>query len=184
MAVNEIVVNLKNSMDSTIVALKKDLGSINTGRATPSLLDPVSVELYGSMVSLNKVSNITVTDPTTLFVQVWDKNMVSKVEKAIREAGLGLNPQIEGAGMRVSVPRLTEERRKDLCKVTKKYGEDKKISIRNIRKCANEEVKKIAKTISEDQKKQIENDIQKTTDKYNLEVDRMVEEKNKLLLTY
>jgi ribosome recycling factor len=182
--VHEIAVNLENSMKKTMEALRKDLNSVSVGRAAPSLLDSVKVDSYGSSVSLNKVSNITAVDSATLFVQVWDKNMLSLVEKAIQNANLGLNPQIDGNGIRINIPKLSEERRKELCKIVKKYGEDKKISIRNERKDANEELKKIAKTIPEDQKKRIENDIQKVTDKYNLEVDKMVEEKNKLLLTY
>jgi ribosome recycling factor len=181
---NEIVNNLEISMQKTIEALRKDLASVSTGRATPSLLDSIKVESYGSMVLLKNVSNITVSDPTTLFVQIWDKNMISAVEKAIQNANLGFNPQVDGNGLRISVPKLSEERRKDLCKVVKKYGEDKKVSLRNSRKDANEETKKLKGTVSEDQIKQMENDIQKTTDKYNAEIDKLVEEKSKLLLTY
>jgi ribosome recycling factor len=182
---HEIVNSLEGSMQKTIDALKKDLSTISTGRATPSLLDSIKVESYGgTMVLLKNISNVTVSDPTTLFVQIWDKNMLSPAEKAIQNANLGFNPQIDGNGLRISVPKLSEERRKELCKIVKKYGEDKKVSLRNLRKEANEEAKKLKGTVSEDEIKQIENDVQKTTDKYNQEIDKLTDEKSKILLTY
>jgi ribosome recycling factor len=179
---HEIVVKLEDLMQKTIGALKNDLNSVSTGRATPSLLDSIRVDSYGSMVSLSKISNITIPDSSTIYIQIWDKSMVSVVEKSIQNANLGFNPQVDGNGIRINVPKLSEERRKELCKIVKKYGEDKKISLRNDRKNANEEIKKIKSTTSEDKIKQIETDIQKITDKYNQEIDKLVEEKNKLLL--
>lgn len=181
---NEIVKKTENLMLQTIEVLKKDLSSVSTGRATPSLLDAVRVESYGNVMSLNKVANVSVADLSTLVIQAWDKGTVSNIEKAIQNANLGFNPQTEGMTIRINVPKLSEERRKEMCKIVKKYGDDKKVSIKNKRKEANEELKKMKGTISDDQIKKIENDVQKLTDKFNLDIDKLVEEKTKLLLTF
>lgn len=171
-------------MRRTIESLKKDLDTVSVGRAVPSLLDSIKVDSYGSITPLNRISNITVADSNVLFVQVWDRGLLSVVEKAIQNANLGFNPQVEANGIRIIVPKLSEERRKELCKIVKRYGEDKKISLRNERKNANESLKKLKGTISEDQIKECENRVQKITDRYSQKVDEMAEEKNKLLMTY
>ena len=178
-----IVKNTETLMVKTIESLKKDLMGINTGRANPALLDGVKVESYGSLTPLNRVANISASDATTLLVQVYDKSLIHSVEKAIQLADLGMTPQTDGSLIRLNIPKLTEERRKELAKLVKKYGDDRKVSIRNIRKDGNEEAKKLKGTISEDQIKKAENDIQKLTDKYNAEIDKLVDEKSKSLLT-
>lgn len=178
----EIIKNTDSLMAKTIESLKRDLSGISTGRATPTLLEVVKVESYGSMMPLNRVANISATDSSTLIVQPWDKTLTHAIEKAIQNANLGFNPQVEGLNIRVVVPRLSEERRKELGKLAKKYGEEKKVSIRNERKDANEAFKKMKGTVSDDQIKQSENEIQKLTDKYNAEIDKLVEEKSKALM--
>ena len=178
-----IIKNTETLMVKAIDSLKKDLMGINTGRANPALLDGVKVESYGSLTPLNRVANISASDATTLLVQVYDKSLIHSVEKAIQLADLGMTPQTDGSLIRLNIPKLTEERRKELAKLVKKYGDDRKVSIRNIRKDGNEEAKKLKGTISEDQIKKAENDIQKLTDKYNTEIDKLVDEKSKSLLT-
>jgi len=131
---NEFYNKAKIGMEKSIESLKRDLGSVSTGRATPNLLDTIKVDFYGSLVPLKQVANINVPEPTTLSVQVWDKSMVAPVVKAISGANLGFNPSIDGQLLRINIPKLSEERRKELCKAVKKYGEDKKISIRNVRR--------------------------------------------------
>ena len=123
--------NAKNSMEKTIMALKKDLNSVSTGRASPNLLDTVRVEAYGNFVSLNQIANVSVPDASTISIQPWDKSMVNPINKAIMDANLGFTPKIDGTILRINIPRLTEERRKELVKLVKKYGEDKKVSVRN-----------------------------------------------------
>lgn len=179
----EILNNTEISMSKAIESLKRDLGTINTGRAHPSLLDTVKVESYGSYMPLKQVSSVSVSDSSTIVVQAWDKSMVSHIEKSIIAANLGLNPMVDGMIIRINIPRLTEERRKEMCKIAKKYSEDKKISIRNVRKDSLESLKKIAKEFSEDLVKDTEKSIQDITDKYCKEVDNLVSMKEKDLLT-
>lgn len=170
-------------MNKAIESLKRDLGTVSTGRANVNLLDTVKVESYGALMPLKQVANVSVSDATTLLISVWDKSMVSHVEKAIIAANLGLNPMVDGMSIRINIPKLSEERRKELCKIVKKYGEDKKIAIRNIRKDSLEKIKKIAKEYSEDLVKDNEKRIQDLTDKYCKNSDDLVSLKEKDLLT-
>lgn len=178
----EIIQNTENLMLKVIDSLKRDLGTVSTGRANPNLLDTVKVESYGSYMPLKQVSSVSVSDSSTLVVQAWDKNMVSHIEKAIIAANLGLNPMIDGMTIRINIPKLSEERRKDLCKIVKRYGEDKKVAIRNIRKDSMDSIKKKAKEVSEDLVRDTEKNIQDLTDKYCKNVDELVSIKEKELL--
>ena len=173
----------KELMSKSVEHLKNNFLSVNTGRATPDLLSTVRVDFYGSIMPLNQVSNITVSDALTLVVQVWDKSMVQAVEKAITTANLGFNPRVDGQILRINVPRLTEERRKELCKLTKKYGEDAKVSIRNVRRDALEEIKKNKSDYSEDEIKKFNTDIQNLTDEYIENIDNIVSIKEKDIMT-
>lgn len=180
----EDIINTTNDlMNKAIESLKRDLGTVSTGRANVNLLDTVKVESYGTFMPLKQVANVSVSDATTLLISVWDKSMVSHVEKAIIAANLGLNPMVDGMSIRINIPKLSEERRKELCKIVKKYGEDKKIAIRNIRKDSLEKIKKIAKEYSEDFVKDNEKRIQDLTDKYCKNSDDLVALKEKDLLT-
>ena len=173
----EVYNKTKEDMDRAIQALKKDLNSVSTGRATPNLLDTVRVDSYGNMVPLNQVANITVPDPSTISIQTWDKSMVPHIEKAIINANLGFAPKVEGMVIRVNVPKLTEDRRKELAKLVKKYGEDKKVSVRNDRRDALDTIKKQKDEFSEDDVKKFGDRIQKLTDEYVANIDSLVSEK-------
>lgn len=180
---DDIIKNADELMQKAIESLKRDLGTVSTGRANANLLDTVKVESYGTYMPLKQVANVSVSDATTLLVSVWDKSMVSHAEKAIIAANLGLNPMVDGMSIRINIPKLSEERRKELCKIVKKYGEEKKVSIRNIRKEALEKIKKIAKEYSEDLVKDNEKKVQDLTDKYCKNSDDLVAIKEKDLLT-
>ena len=173
----------KDSMNKSLEHLKNNFLSVNTGRATPDLLNTVRVEFYGSIMPLNQVSNISVSDALTLTIQVWDKSMVNPVEKAITQANLGFNPKVEGQTLRISIPRLTEERRKELCKLTKKYGEDAKVSVRNARRDVLDDAKKNKSDYSEDELKKFNTDIQNLTDEYIKKIDDTVASKEKDIMT-
>lgn len=153
-------------MDKAVSALKEEFAGLRTGRASAGLLDPVQVEAYGSISPLNAVAAVTVPEPRMLAVNVWDKGVVVSVEKAIRSAGLGLNPIVDGQTIRVPIPPLTEERRKDLAKLAGKYAEQQKVAVRNVRRDANDDLKKAEKAgeISQDEQKKMEGDVQKDTD--------------------
>ncbi|HEY1072730.1 ribosome recycling factor [Brevundimonas sp.] len=156
----------RERMDKSVAALKEDYAGLRTGRANSGLLDPVQVEAYGSTSPLNAVAAISVPEPRMISVNVWDKGMVVAVEKAIRAAGLGLNPIVDGQTLRIPVPPLTEERRKDLVKLAGKYAEQQKIAVRNVRRDANDDLKKAEKAteISQDEHKKMEAEVQKDTD--------------------
>lgn len=156
----------RERMDKSVSALKEEFNGLRTGRANVGLLDPVQVQAYGSNAPLNSVAAISVPEPRMISVNVWDKTMVGPVEKAIRAAGLGLNPIVDGMTLRIPVPPLTEERRKDLAKLAGKYSEQQKISVRNVRRDANEDLKKAEKAgeISQDEQKKMETEVQKDTD--------------------
>ena len=156
----------RNRMDKAVSALKEEFSGLRTGRANSGLLDPVQVEAYGSVSPLNAVAAISVPEPRMISVSVWDKSMVTPVEKAIRAAGLGLNPIVDGQTLRIPVPPLTEERRKDLAKLAGKYAEQQKIAVRNVRRDANDDLKKAEKAsdISQDEQKKMEAEVQKDTD--------------------
>ena len=156
----------RDRMDRAVTALKEEFAGLRTGRANAGLLDPVKVEAYGSSSPLNSVAAISVPEPRMISVSVWDKSMVGPVEKAIRAAGLGLNPIVDGQTLRIPVPPLTEERRKELAKLAGKYAEQQKIAVRNVRRDANDDLKKAEKAgdISQDEQKKMEADVQKDTD--------------------
>ena len=156
----------RDRMDKSVASLKEEFAGLRTGRANSGLLDPVQVDAYGSTSPLTAVAAISVPEPRMISVSVWDKSMVGPVEKAIRSAGLGLNPIVDGQTLRIPVPPLTEERRKDLVKLAGKYAEQQKISVRNVRRDANDDLKKAEKAgeISQDEQRKMETEIQKDTD--------------------
>ena len=176
MTIADIKKNAETKMDQSIAAFKNNLQKIRTGRANPALLDTVQVEYYGSFVPLSQVANVALLDSRTISVQVWEKPMGAKVEKAIRESDLGLNPASLGDLIRVPMPPMSEERRKEMTKLARNEGENSKIAIRNLRRDANESVKKLVKDkeASEDDQKRSEADIQKITDKHIAEIDALV----------
>ncbi|MDE2418664.1 MAG: ribosome recycling factor [Burkholderiales bacterium] len=179
MAINEIKKALEGKMDLSISSFKNNLTKIRTGRANPALLDTVHVDYYGSMLPISQVANLSLLDARTIGVQPWEKGMGAKIEKAIRDSDLGLNPSSMGDLIRVPMPVMTEERRRELTKVVRGEGEGAKIAIRNLRRDANEAVKKMVKDklASEDDQKRSEAEIQKLTDKHIAEVDRLVSSK-------
>jgi ribosome recycling factor len=173
----------EDRMDKAIGALKRDLASLRAGRATPALLDRIQVEYYGAMTPINQLANLSTPDSRTLLIQPWDKSSMSTIEKAIMKSDLGLSPSNDGTVIRIVIPALTEERRADLVKMTKKYGEEAKIAIRNIRRDANDEIKKLEKSgISEDESRRHQEDIQKFTDKFIAEVDKVLASKEKEIM--
>jgi ribosome recycling factor len=183
-AEDPIIRDLRRRMDGALDVLKKELGGLRTGRASASLLEPVTVEAYGSHMHLNQLANVSVPEPRLLVVSVWDRSMVKAVEKGIREAGLGLNPQTEGQTIRVPVPELNEERRKELTRVAHKYAEQGRVSVRNVRRDGLEHLKKQEKDghISQDQHRKLEKDVQHLTDEYIKKIDEIVAQKDKEIL--
>lgn len=169
----------EQKMQKSLESLKNDLAKIRTGRAHVGLLDHVMVEYYGSMVAVNQVANVNLGDSRTINVQPYEKNMIGKVEKAIRDCDLGLNPATNGDLIRVPMPMLTEERRRDLTKIVRTEGEGTKVAIRNVRRDANDTLKKLIKDkeISEDDERRAQDDIQKATDKAVADVDKMLQVK-------
>jgi ribosome recycling factor len=177
--------DIERRMTGAVESLKGDLSGLRTGRANTALLDPVMVEVYGSMMPLNQVATVSAPEPRMLSVQVWDRANVIPVEKGISHANLGLNPIIDGQTLRLPLPDLTEERRKELAKLAGKYAEGAKIAIRNVRRDGMEALKEDEKKkdISEDERKRAEDEVQKLTDKYVTEVDAAAEHKEKEILT-
>ncbi|MBU3644806.1 MAG: ribosome recycling factor [Candidatus Methylopumilus sp.] len=173
----ELKKNSEQRMQKTLETLKNDLSKIRTGRAHIGLLDHVQVDYYGSMVPVNQVANVTLGDARTINVQPYEKSMISAVEKAIRDGDLGLNPATNGDVIRVPMPMLTEERRRDLTKVVRGEGENAKVAVRNIRRDSNDALKKLLKDkeISEDDERRSQDEIQKLTDKYVAEIDKMLQ---------
>ena len=171
----------KNKMENTLKIFHEELNRLRTGRATPSLLEPVFVEAYNSKMKISELASVNAPEPKLLTVQVWDKSMVQNVEKSIRESKLGLNPSTDGQLIRVPLPDLTEERRLELTKVASKFSEDAKISIRNIRRDAMDKIKEEQKNnlISEDEQKSFSDDIQKITDGKIKEIENFFEDKKK-----
>lgn len=179
MSVQDIRKSTESRMTKSLESLVATLGKIRTGRAHPGILDHVQVEYYGSPVPLTQVANVTLLDARTLNVQVWEKNMAQVVDKAIRESDLGLNPQAMGDSIRVPMPALTEERRKEFTKVVRNEGEDSKVAIRNLRRDANDSLKKAVKEkeISEDEERRAQDDIQKLTDRFITDIDKLIVQK-------
>ena len=175
----DIKKNVEQKMAKSLEALKADLGKIRTGRAHTGILDHVMVDYYGSPTQVNQVANITLVDARTIGVQPYEKNMIGPVEKAIRDSDLGLNPSTNGDLIRVPMPMLTEERRRDLIKVVKSEGEDAKIAVRNIRRDANEQLKKLLKDkeVGEDDERRAQDDVQKLTDRFVAEIDKALQSK-------
>ena len=177
--------DIERRMNGAVDSLKSDLAGLRTGRANTSLLDPVMVEVYGSMMPLNQVATVSAPEPRMLSVQVWDKANVTAVEKGIAKANLGLNPMIDGQNVRLPMPDLTQERRKELAKLAGQYAEQAKIAIRNVRRDGMEALKEDEKKkeVSEDERKRGEDEVQKLTDKYVAECDTVAAQKEKEILT-
>ncbi len=184
MSVREVYQKTEPKMKKTIEAFQHEIASIRTGKATTALLDRVKVEAYGQQMPLKQVSNISVLDVHTLIVQVWDKSMVSATERAIRDANLGLNPAADGQNIRVSIPPLTEERRKEFVKLTKKFGEDSKVSLRNLRRDMIHEIEKLekSKTISEDDKNKGKKDADEMLHKFEKQLTDLIVHKEKEIM--
>ena len=185
MSISEIQQQTEYKMKRTVETLREDFIKIRTGRASTGLLEHIMVEYYGTPTPINQVAQIGVADARTLTVQPWEKSMVAPVEKAIRSSDLGLNPATSGMLIRVPLPPLTEERRRELTKFVRHLGEEAKVAIRNLRRDANEQVKKLtkAKEISEDDESRAEKDIQKLTDNFIEAIDKCVAEKEKEVMT-
>lgn len=176
---NEVIKDAKSRMDKSIDAFRHEIAKIRTGKATTALLDGIKVDYYGSHSPLNQVSNVSVLDAHTLSITPWDKNMVGEIDKAIRTADLGLNPVNDGTNIKVPIPPLNEERRKELVKLVKKFGEDCKIAIRNVRRDANDKLKKMEKDkeLTEDLRHDAESEVQKVTDKHTETIDEIIKHK-------
>ncbi|XVN42974.1 MAG: ribosome recycling factor [Candidatus Rickettsia vulgarisii] len=177
--------DLQIRMDKTMSTLDHELKGLRTGRSSVNLLDPVQVETYGSRMPLSQVASLSTPDARTIALQVWDNSMVKSVEKAIVDANLGLNPSADGQLIRITIPLLTEDRRKELVKFAHKYGENTKVALRNIRRDGNEELKKLEKDnlISKDEHHNMAEEIQKLTDEYSRKVDQHVKDKEQEIMT-
>ncbi|PAT37338.1 ribosome recycling factor [Vandammella animalimorsus] len=181
MTIADIRKTTQGKMEQSIAAFKNQLAKIRTGRANPGLLDTVQVEYYGQQVPISQVANVALLDARTISVQPWERDMAAKIEKAIRESDLGLNPASMGELIRVPMPPMSEERRREMTKLVRSEGENAKIAVRNLRRDANDAVKKLVKDkqASEDEQKRSEADVQKLTDKFIAEIDTLVEAKEK-----
>lgn len=179
-----VMSNYRDRMDKAVNALKEEFASLRTGRASASLLDQIMVEAYGSTVPLSSVGSVSVPEPRALSVSVWDKGVVVSVEKAIRSANLGFNPVVEGQNLRIPIPPLTEDRRKDLAKMAGKYAEQQKIAVRNVRRDANDDLKKAEKAdvITQDEQKRMEGEVQKFTDEAIKRVDELLKVKEQEIM--
>ena len=177
---NEIM----SKMDKSLSSFKKDLSTIRTGRANPAMLDLITIEAYGKKMPINQLGTITVPEPRSISIQVWDKSNVTLVDSAIKKSNLGVNPQVDGQILRIPIPQLTEERRIELAKTLKTLGEKAKVSTRNIRRESNDNIKKLLKDkkISEDESKNFEKEIQKNTDVTIEKIDKILSEKEKEIL--
>jgi ribosome recycling factor len=179
MSIADVKKNAELKMGRSVEALKNELAKLRTGRAHPGILDQVHIDYYGSSVPISQVANVTLLDARTISVQPWEKGMGAKIEKAIRESDLGLNPAAQGDLLRVPMPPLTEERRRELTKVARHEGEEAKIAVRNVRRDANEHAKKLMKDkdISEDEERRSLDEVQKLTDRTIAEIDRLIASK-------
>jgi len=176
--------DLRRRMDGALEVLRKEFGGLRTGRASASLLEPITVGAYGGTMPLNQVANVSVPEPRTITVQVWDRAMVKAVDKAIREAGLGLNPQTEGQVIRVPIPDLNEERRRELTRVSARYAEQARVSVRNVRRDGVELLRRREKDteISQDQQRKLQQEVQHLTDDYIRRIDDALAQKDKEIL--
>ena len=185
MEVKEIIAQHEEKMDKTIEALKRELSSIRTGRASTSLLDRITVDYYGTPTPVKQVANVAAPEPRMITIAPWEPKMLGEIEKAILKSDLGLNPNNDGKIIRLEIPQLTEERRKELSKKVSKIAEDSKVVIRNIRRDANESLKKMVKDkeCSEDDERRAQDDIQKLTDRFVQQIDKLLTEKEKEVMT-
>jgi ribosome recycling factor len=183
--VKDIILKADEKMHKTISVLKAELASMKAGRANPTMLDRVEVEYYGSMVPVNQVANVSAPEPRIILIQPWEKSSLKAIEKAILKSDLGINPSNDGSAIRLIVPELTEETRRNLVKNVKKIGEEAKVAIRSIRKDANDKLKNLKKEadISEDEIKKSEDDVQKRTDNCVKEIDKIIEAKEKEIMS-
>ena len=177
--------DLTIKMNKTISSFQKDLSTLRTGRANPSMLDLIRIDVYGQKMPINQLATVTIPEPRTISIQVWDKNNVKAVDSEIQKSNLGITPQVDGQTLRIHIPQLTEERRKELTKILKSLGEKAKISVRNIRRESNDNIKKLLKDkkISEDESKDYENQVQKTTDDNIAKIEKILSDKEKEILT-
>lgn len=184
MVLDELYHKTEEHMKKTLEMLVQELGGIRTGKASPALLDSLRVNYYGSMVPVKQIANVAVPDPRMITIQPWDRSLVQEIERAIRTSDLGLNPQNDGGVIRLPIPLLTEERRKDLVKVVKRIGEDSKVALRNVRRDSNDRIKKLEKEhdLSEDDMRHKQDAIQKLTDSFVHKVDEAVTAKEKEIL--
>lgn len=181
---NPIIKDAKDRMDKSIEAFKHEIAKIRTGKATTALLDGIKVDYYGTLTPLNQTANVSVLDSHTLSVTPWDKSLVNDIDRAILVADLGLNPVSDGTNIKVPIPPLNEERRKELVKLAKKYGEEYKIALRNIRRDANEHLKKLEKDkeLSEDLRHDAEAEVQKITDNHSTRIDELIKHKEEEIM--
>lgn len=180
----EVYKEAEERMEKAVVALKRDLSTLRAGRATPALLDKITVDYYGSTTAINQLANISVPEPRLLLIQPWDKKIVAEIERAILKSDLALTPNSDGSVIRLAIPQLTEERRKDLVKISKKKAEEGRVAIRNIRRDANDELKQKEKSseITEDELHKEQDEMQKLTDKYIEEMDKVLSAKEKEIM--
>ncbi|EMO52626.1 ribosome recycling factor [Leptospira noguchii] len=183
MASNAIISGMKTKMDKTIELVKKDFGTVRTGRANPSLVEDIRVDYYGTQTPINQLGNISVPEPRMLVISPYDKGIMKDIEKAIQTSGLGLQPTNDGVVIRIVIPELTGERRKELAKVVKSKSEEKKVAIRNIRRDAMEDLKKHTEGMSQDEIKSVQDQIQKITDSYIDKISSLTTEKEKEITT-
>ncbi|RXM58637.1 ribosome recycling factor [Clostridium tetani] len=179
----EIMNTAEDKMNKALLALKKDLASLKAGRANPAMLDKIEAEYYGTMTPLSQLANISVPEARILQIQPWDKSSLKAIEKAILVSDLGLNPNNDGTIIRLIIPELTEETRRNIVKTVKKYGEDTKIAIRSVRRDGNDKIKDLKSDMSEDDIKKAEEEIQKITDNYVKKVDEMIDIKEKEIMS-
>jgi ribosome recycling factor len=181
---DSLLKDLRRRMDGALEVLRKEFGGLRTGRASASLLEPITIPAYGGTLPLNQVANVSVPEPRMITVQVWDRAMVKAVDRAIREAGLGLNPQTEGQVIRVPIPDLNEERRRELTRVTAKYAEQARVAVRNVRRDGVDLLKRREKDadISQDQQRKLHQEVQHLTDEYVNRIDEALAQKDKEIL--
>jgi ribosome recycling factor len=183
--IKDITHNTNEKMNKTVSVLKNELASMKAGRANPTMLDRIEVEYYGSMASINQVANVSAPEPRIILIQPWEKSTIKAIEKAILKSDLGLNPSNDGSAIRLIVPELTEETRKNLVKTVKKTGEEAKVAVRSIRRESNDKIKALKKNneISEDDLKKSEEDIQRITDNFVKEIDKIIDAKEKEIMS-
>jgi ribosome recycling factor len=174
--------DLKRRMQGAVQSFRNDLGSLRTGRASANILDPIVVDAYGSGLPLNQVATVTVPEPRTISISVWDRSMVSSVEKAIRDSDLGFNPNTEGQTIRIHIPEMNEQRRKEMVKVAHKYAEEARVAVRHVRRDGMDAIKKLEKEIGKDEIERLSDQIQKATDQTIVEIDQLLAGKEKEIM--